>query len=82
MRSEGINFLFIVRSEDIDIITFAIDFCSWAILDDLKLLGPWIMIFSLRQCANILVLMIFRSPSDMGSKHSEKKKIQVSPQFL
>ena len=31
------------------------------------------MIFSLRQCANILFLMIFRSPSDMGSKHSEKK---------
>ena len=82
VRGEGLNFLFTVRSEDIDIITFAIAFCSWAILDELKHLGPWIMIVSLRQCANILVLMIFRSPSDMGSKHSQKKKIQVSPQFL
>ena len=50
MRGEGINFLYIVRSEDIDIITFAIAFCSWAILDELKHLGPWIIIVSLRQC--------------------------------
>ena len=82
MRGEGINFLFIVRSEDIDIITFAIAFCSWAILDELKHLGPWIMIVSLRQCANILVLMIFRSPSDMGCKHSEKKNPSIASVFV
>ena len=52
VRGEGLNFLFTVRSEDIDIITFAIAFCSWAILDELKHLDPWIMIVSLRQCAN------------------------------
>ena len=81
VRGEGLNFLFTVRSEDIDIITFAIAFCSWAILDELKHLAPWIMIVSLRQCANILVLMIFRSPSDMGSKHSPKKKSKYRLSF-
>lgn len=82
VRGEGLNFLFTVRSEDIDIITFAIAFCSWAILDELKHLGPWIMIVSLRQCANILVLMIFRSPSDMGCKHSEKKNPSIASVFV
>ena len=83
MRGEGINFLFIVRSEDIDIITFAIAFCSWAILDELKHLGPWIMIVSLRQCARS-----FSSWWSSGHLQTwvvnirKKKKIQVSPQFL
>lgn len=73
-RSEGINFFLIVSSEDMDIITVAIAFCSWAMLDELKHLGPWIMIVSLRQSGeNILILMIVRSPSDMGGKYSQKK---------
>ena len=82
VRGEGLNFLFTVRSEDIDIITFAIAFCSWAILDELKHLGLWIMIVSLRQCANILVLMIFRSPSNMGSKQAGKKNPSIASVFV
>ena len=44
-------------------------------LDELKHLGPWIMIVSLRRSGvNILILKILRSPSDMGSKPRTPKK--------